>query len=85
MRARHGMDVRLQSCQMELMQFARGGDRVGSRWVMRMAVRSGAQRRNGTQCDATQRKGRIKRPRWHCTYHRRVLSIRIEAKRLELN
>lgn len=61
------MDVRLQSCQMELMQFARGGDRVGSRWVMRMAVRSGAQRRNGTQCDATQRKGRIKRPCWHCT------------------
>jgi hypothetical protein len=28
------MDVRLQSCQMELMQFARGGDRVGSRWVV---------------------------------------------------
>jgi hypothetical protein len=31
------MDVRLQSCQMELMQFARGGDRVGradGRWAM---------------------------------------------------
>ena len=28
------MDMRLQSCQMELMQFARGGDRVGSIWVV---------------------------------------------------
>lgn len=64
------MDVRLQSCQMELMQFARGGDRVGradGRWGM--AVRT-PQWRSTTQrkCNATLRKGRIKRPCWHSTY-----------------
>jgi hypothetical protein len=76
------MDVRLQSCQMELLQFARGGDRVGSRWVMRMAVRSGAKRRNGTQCAQHNARGGLSDRAGTALG---VLSIRIEAKRLELN
>jgi hypothetical protein len=47
------MDVRLQSCQMELMQFARGGDRVGSRWVV-LVMRDGCPHSAVAPKDATQ-------------------------------